>query len=65
MIEYRAPARSAQANQPHEVRILHIVDFVLVRTRVAIHPATIPTWTCSRAIETLDKKGASAEGFED
>jgi len=29
MITYRVPARSAQANQPHEIRIQHIVDFVV------------------------------------
>ena len=29
MITYRVPARSAQANQPHKIRILHIVDFVV------------------------------------
>ncbi len=29
MITYRVPARSARANPPHEIRILHIVDFVV------------------------------------
>jgi hypothetical protein len=26
MIKYSVPARSAQANEPREIRILHIVD---------------------------------------
>lgn len=29
MITYRVPARSAQANQPYEIRILYIVNFVV------------------------------------
>src|SRR5215469_16931065 len=28
MIRYRVPTTTAQANQPHEIRILHIVDLV-------------------------------------
>ncbi len=40
MITYRVPARSAQANQPHEIRILYIV--VKTAPRRLTHNRLIP-----------------------